>query len=76
MRIKQIFILAVLLLAAGCRERKAEQFHALPFPDVQLPSMISGEREALEYMAANYWNAFADPSRGYPSDSLLVSGVR
>jgi hypothetical protein len=76
MRIKQIFILAVLLLAAGCREKKAEHFQALPFPDVQLPSMISGEREALEYMAANYWNAFADPSRGYPSDSLLVSGVR
>ena len=76
MRIKQIFILAVLLLAAGCRERKAEQFHALPFPDVQLPSMISGQQEAVEYMAVNYWNGMTDPSRNYPSDSLLVSGVR
>lgn len=76
MRIKTTFILAVLLLAAGCRERKAEQFHALPFPDVQLPSMISGQQEALEYMAVNYWNGMTDPSRNYPSDSLLVSGVR
>ena len=76
MRIKQIFILAVLLLAAGCREKKAEQFPALPFPDVQLPSMISGQQEALEYMAVNYWNGITDPSRSYPSDSLLVSGVR
>ena len=76
MRIKISFILAVLLLAAGCRERKAEQFHALPFPDVQLPSMISGQQEALEYMAVNYWNGMTDPSRNYPSDSLLVSGVR
>lgn len=76
MRIKQIFILAVLLLAAGCREKKAERFTALPFPAVQLPSMISGQQEALEYMAVNYWNGITDPSRSYPSDSLLVSGVR
>lgn len=76
MRIKQIFILAVLLLAAGCREKKAERFTALPFPDVQLPSIISGQQEALEYMAVNFWNGITDPSRSYPSDSLLVSGVR
>ena len=77
MRIKISFILAVLLLAAGCKEKKAEQFTALPFPDVQLPSMISGQQEALEYMAVNYWNGMTDPSRrNYPSDSLLVSGVR
>ena len=76
MRIKITFILAVLLLAAGCREKKAEQFTALPFPDLQLPSMISGQQEALEYMAVNYWNGITDLSRNYPSDSLLVSGVR
>lgn len=74
-RLKSIFILAALLLA-GCRERKAEHFQALPFPDVQLPSMISGQQEALEYMAVNYWNGMTDPSRNYPSDSVLVSGVR
>ena len=68
--------MAVLLFVAGCKEKKAEQFHALPFPDVQLPSMISGQQEALEYMAVNYWNGMTDPSRNYPSDSLLVSGVR
>jgi len=67
----------VLLIAAGCREKKAEQkFQALPFPDVQLPSMISGRQEALEYMACNYWNGIADLSGTYPSDSLLVNGVR
>lgn len=77
MRIKVTFILAVMLLAAGCKGKKAEQFQALPFPDVQLPSMISGQQEALEYMASNYWNGITDPSRpSYPSDSVLVSGVR
>ena len=75
MRFKLTFILAVLLLA-GCREKKAEQFQALPFPDLQLPTMISGQQEALEYMAINYWNGITDPARTYPSDSLLVSGVR
>ena len=76
MRINFRLILAALLIVAGCKEKKAEQFHALPFPDVQLPSMISGQQEALEYMALNYWNGMTDPSRNYPSDSLLVSGVR
>ena len=38
--------------------------------------MINGQQEALEYMAVNYWNGLADPSRNYPSDSVLVSGVR
>ena len=65
-----------MLLAAGCKEKKAEQFHALPFPDVQLPTMISGQQEALEYMAVYYWNGITDQNRSYPSDSVLVSGVR
>ena len=76
MRNNFTLILAVLLFVAGCKEKKAEQFQALPFPDVQLPSMISGQQEALEYMAVNYWNGMTDPSRSYPSDSVLVSGVR
>ena len=76
MRNNITLIIAVLLIAAGCREKKAEQFHALPFPAVQLPTMISGQQEALEFMAVNYWNGITDASRTYPSDSLLVSGVR
>ena len=76
MRINLTLILAALLIVAGCKEKKAEQFHALPFPDIQLPSMIDGQQEALEYMAINYWNGMTDPSRNYPSDSMLVSGVR
>jgi thiol-disulfide isomerase/thioredoxin len=76
MRINSTLILAALLLVAGCKEKKAEQFHALPFPDVQIPTMITGQQEAIEYMAVNYWNGLTDASRTYPSDSILVSGVR
>ena len=76
MRINFTLILAALLTVAGCKEKKAEQFHALPFPDVQIPTMITGQQEAIEYMAMNYWNGITDLSRTYPSDSVLVSGVR
>ena len=76
MRINLTLIFAALLIVAGCKEKKAEQFHALPFPDIQIPSMIDGQQEALEYMAINYWNGMTDPSRNYPSDSVLVNGVR
>ncbi len=55
---------------------KAEQkSKALPFPDVQLPSMISGQQDMLIYMAGNYWNNITDPSREYLCDSTYVSGV-
>lgn len=55
---------------------KAEQeFQALPFPDVQIPMMITSQSEALTYMAENYWNKITDSSRDYPCDSLYVSGV-
>ena len=71
-----VIIAALLVMTAGCKEKKAEQFKALPFPDVQIPTMISGQQEVLEYLALNYWNNITDPARSYPSDSLLVSGVR
>ena len=38
--------------------------------------MISGQQEALEYLAQNYWNNVTDPSNLYPSDSVLMNGVR
>lgn len=70
-----ILILAV-LLASGCgRGKQAEQFKALPFPDVAPPGMMTDGNDIAEYMALNYWNALTEPSRAYPSDSLLVSGV-
>ena len=76
MRIKTIGIAAAMLLAVGCGQRKAEQFQALPFPDVQPPAMMEDPQDRAEYMAQNMWNSLTDPSRVYPCDSLLVSGVR
>ena len=69
-------IAAAVILITGCGQRKAEQFQALPFPDVYPPAMMEDAQERIDYMAFNTWNRFMDPSRDYPSDSTLVSGVR
>lgn len=69
-------ILLVALCAAGCmNNRKAEQFSALPFPDVTVPAMIQDGQEAAEYLAEHWWDGLTDPQRAYPCDSSLVSGV-
>ena len=84
MKINVIFIAAALVLSAACNggnqqngnKEKAEQdFKALPFPDVQIPSMISNPQDAFQYMAENYWNGITDSSRDFRCDSLHVSGV-
>ena len=74
---KRIYIILVAAaVAAGCGQKKAERFTALPFPDITLPSMIENQQDAAEYYAVHYWDKMTDPERAYPSDSLLVSGVR
>lgn len=73
-KITILFVFAA--LAVGCGQgKKAEQFKALPFPDTVPPGMMTESRDIADYMAVNYWNGLTDPSRAYPSDSLLVSGV-
>lgn len=83
MKIK-LLIISCLLLLSACKggtsrrsdERNVEQpFSALPFPAVQLPAIIDNQQEAVSYMTENYWNSYLDPSRSFPSDSLLSSGI-
>ena len=76
MKLKFLNIAAAVILIASCGQKKAEQFQALPFPDVFPPAMMEETQDRAEYMALNTWNRFADPTREYPSDSTLVSGVR
>ena len=71
-----VILLTALLAAAGCGQKKAEQFTALPFPDITLPMMIQTQQEAADYYAGHLWDRLADQEREYPSDSLLVSGVK
>ena len=76
MKHKLLNIAAAVVLITGCGQKKAEQFQALPFPDVLPPAMMEDAQDRVEYMALNTWNRLVDPAREYPSDSTLVSGVR
>ena len=66
------------LMMAGCgsNTKKAERFSALPFPDVVPPAMRQDPGQVAEYMVLHWWDGITDPSRTYPCDTLLVSGVR
>ncbi len=70
-----IVLLAALAVSCG-QGKKAEQFRALPFPDCMPPGMLENPLDRAEYVAEHYWDGITDPSRTYPSDSVLVSGVR
>ena len=70
-----IVLLAALAVSCG-QGKKAEQFKALPFPECMPPGMMEDPMDRAEYVAEHYWDGITDPSRTYPSDSLLVSGVR
>ena len=77
MRIKFIIICTAAALAAGCaNNRKAEQFTALPFPATVPPAMMEDPQDRAEYMAMRWFDQITDPSRTYPCDTLLVSGVK
>ena len=77
MKLNIVNIAVVLtLLVSACGQKKAEQFQALPFPDVFPPAMMDDVQDRAEFMAMNMWNGLLDTSRHYPCDSLLVSGVR
>lgn len=78
-RIKLILVASAVTLVAACNggndnKEKAES-KTLPFPDVQVPAMVNDQRQAVEYMALNYWKGFTEPSRSGRCDSLYVSGV-
>ena len=75
MRLNLLNIAAMATLLVSCGQKKAEQFQALPFPDVNPPAMMEDIQDRVEYMAVNMWNGLLNPSREYPCDSTMVSGV-
>ena len=73
---RTLVLLLAVFLTVGCGQKKAERFTALPFPDITLPALIQTQQDAAEYYAVHFWDRIADPDRSFPSDSVLVSGVR
>ncbi len=74
-RIFIFIVLAFVLTGCGGGRKASEAFVPLPFPEVPVPGMMTEAQDVADYLAANWWNALADPSREYPCDSMLVSGV-
>ena len=74
--LKKLFIAASVMILSGCGGNKtAERFKALPFPDVIPPAVMDNPQEIAGYMALHWWDGITDPSRSYPCDSTMVSGV-
>lgn len=70
--------LTALLLAFSCGQRKTEtaapQVRQFPMPSV--PGVMSDPSERAEYIAAHFWDAFADTATAWKNDSLHIAGVR
>ena len=75
MKINHIILSALAILAVSCGTRKAEQFQALPFPDVAPPGMLETVQDRAAYMVEHWWDRITEEDRAYPCDTVLVSGV-
>ena len=71
-----LIIIALCIICACGQSGKNEKFVPLPFPSATVPGMITDQNEAVEYLSLHYWDGITVPERNYPSDSLIVSGVR
>lgn len=76
MKTNRLIILLSIITMAACGQKKAEQFKALPFPDMDLPGMMTEAQDITDYMVEHYWDRFTNPDTTYPSDTLLVNGVK
>lgn len=73
---KTIIMMLAAVMAVACGQKKAESFKALPFPDKQIPGMITSQSDRADYLAEHFWDGLTDLERIFPCDSQLVSGVK
>lgn len=71
-----LIIIAASIICACGQNKKNEKFVPVPFPAATIPGMITDQNEAVEYLSLHYWDGITETERNYPSDSLIVSGVR
>ncbi len=74
---KRFFILILTsLVLFGCGQPASKKSQkANPFPRVTLPSMVSSEAQALDFMALNYWNKFFDSTKVFSLDTSFIGGI-
>jgi len=73
---RKLIIVLMIALAAGCAGKKtAPAPEAVPFPSPKVPSMITDQDEALEWVAGHFWDKFLDTTRHYLCDSTHIGGT-
>ena len=80
LKIKHIAALAVIAatLLAGCKGGSGKKQAGNPagnrFPMPEVPAMVSDQQQALEYIAAHFWDKFLTEDRPGVQDTSLVRG--
>ncbi len=69
-----ILIILSTIFFVGCGNKKAEKKTSLPFPNVEVPKMITNPQEGLDYIVDNYWDAFL--ALDSTKDTTLLNGVK
>lgn len=69
--------LLVALIVCGCGNNAEQQAGRIvrTFPQVQIPSVYTGQEERAEYALLHFWDAFLSVSETYACDSLHINGV-
>ena len=73
-------LVAVLMLAAGCRGGNKGNRHAAVNPAAnryqlpEVPAMIDDQQQAMDYIATHYWDKFLSEDRPGKQDTALVCG--
>lgn len=75
---KELIIIGVAAMLAGCGQHpsKPSATAARTFPTVEIPSMLGGGDEQMDYVVGHFWDRFTDTSRVYACDTALVNGVQ
>ena len=61
------------VMAAGCGQgKKAEQFAALPFPEVTPPGMMNDNADIADFLAMNFWDRITDTEDEF-AEALAVA---
>lgn len=74
-KVLTIIMLSSLLLVSCGRKSGSGGASVRDFPQVQVPAVVGGQEEAMEYLTLHYWDAFTAGEGNWLCDSLHIAGV-
>lgn len=72
-----ILLISLLILLFSCKgkQKEVKSQDQRPFPNVDVPKLLSGDEEKIEWISQHLWDRFLDSGKFYGSDSLSLNGV-